>query len=253
MKSIRLKITLFICAGFVGTLNGLAHAVPIVYFGENLTPGSTVSGSPVTARNNFLADLVGVGSENFEGTAAGTTPPLALTFPGSSGSITATIASASGGVCSTATGAVGGISCNGLGRFPTSGTNWYHTNDVFTITFSNPIAAFGFYGTDIGDFDGQVTATLNGGTTVSLTIPNMINAPDGSLLFWGFIDSTNSYTSLQFGNTASGSDVFGFDDLVIGDRGQVAIPEPATLALFGLGFATLGAMRRKKLVFNCVS
>lgn len=246
MKSTKLKTSLFICAGFVGTLSGLAHAVPVVYFGENLAPGGTVSGSPVTARNNFLAGLTGVGSENFESTAAGTTPPLALAFPGSSGSITATITSASGGVCSTASGTVGGIGCNGFGRFPTSGTNWYHTTDVFTITFSNPIAAFGFYGTDIGDFTGQITATLNGGTTVSLTIPSTVDAPNGSLLFWGFIDSTDSYTSLQFGNTASGTDVFGFDDLVIGDRGQV-IPEPATLALFGLGFATLGAMRRKKL------
>jgi len=246
MKSIKLKTTLFICAGLIGSVSGLAHAVPVVYFGENLAPGATVSGDPVTARNNFLAGLTGVGSEDFESTAAGTTPPLALTFPGSTGSITATISSATGGVCNTASGTVGSIGCNGFGRFPTSGTNWYHTTDVFTITFSNPISAFGFYGTDIGDFTGQITATLNGGATVSLTIPSTINAPNGSLIFWGFIDSADSYTSLQFGNTASGSDVFGFDDLVIGDQGQV-IPEPATLALFGLGFATLGAMRRKKL------
>jgi len=49
---------------------------------------------------------------------------------------------------------------NGFGRYPISGNQYFDTGSVFTITFSTAIAAFGFFGVDIGDFGGQVTLTL---------------------------------------------------------------------------------------------
>lgn len=216
-----------------------AHAVPTTYFGENTSPGGTVSGAPLTARNSFLAALAGgVGTEDFESFPDGTGTPLALTFPGSTGSITATL---------NGSGAINQFSkC--CGRFATSGTQIWETDQAFSIDFSSPVAAFGFYATDIGDFDGTMSLTLTGGGTTGLTIPHTVNGPNGSLLFFGFTDTSQTYTSVAFGNTSGGSDVFGFDDMTIGDLQQVQalVPEPSTLALAGLGLLGLCCVRRRR-------
>lgn len=208
----------------------------IVYFGENLTPGGVVSGDPLTAHDEFIAQLTaGVSTENFEGLSSLNT----LTFTGSAGTIGASLS-----------GSANLFSSGGAGRFPTSGSNYVESSGSFTINFTQEIAAFGFYATDIGDFNGQVTVELIGGGTDLYTINNTINAPDSSLLFWGIIDTVNTFSSITFGNTNAGTDFFGFDDMTIGDVGQIvdpnAVSEPMTAALLGLGLAGIAARRRRK-------
>jgi len=112
---------------------------------------------------------------------------------------------------------------NGVGRYPTSGINYWETSDEFSINFSQPIAALGFYGIDIGDFSGQVTLELVNGGNRTFTINNTIDGPGGSVLYYGIIedDPTMQFTQVTFANTESGWDFFGFDDLTIGSLEQI--------------------------------
>lgn len=222
------------------------QAAPTIFFGEDFGLGET---TPLTEWPNatsaeaaFLSSLSGVGTENFESYSSGTGAPLDLTFPGAG---LATL-SGSGSIASVPVG-----STNGVGRYATSGTSYWDAANVFSITFTEEIAAFGFYGTDIGDFNGQVTVTTDNGDVFN--IGNSVNIAGGSVLFWGIIDVENPFTSLTFGNTSGGTDIFGFDDMTIGTVEQVTppvtrVPEPATLALLGLGLLGLGTTYRRKHV-----
>ena len=221
-----------------------ALAAPVIYFGENQTANLSVSGSPVAARAQFLSNLSGVSSQGFESFAVGTRPPISMTFAGSAGNLSATL---------TGVGRVDDRTNNGRFNTTTGGSKWYDVSGAFNITFGTAIAAFGFYGTDIGDFSGRITLSLTDTNDVvtSLTVPNTIDGTDGSLLFYGFIDSTKAYKAISFGNTSpNGTDVFGFDDMVIGERRQIGpptgVPEPGSLALVGLSLAAVVAATRRK-------
>jgi len=233
----------------LGTVCLPAQAATI-FFGENQSPGFAVSGDPLTAHNNFLSSLIGVGTQSFESQSIGQTAPIVLSFPGSSGSISATLTGSN--VVVENNNGDAGQGGNLFGRFATSGSQYLDTSTSnFTVTFSQPVAAFGFYATDVGDIGGQLTVTtVNGGSHV-YTVANTLNGNDGSLLFWGIIDTANPFLSVSFGNSAAGDDFFGFDDLTIGDLQQVnpnPTPLPAALPLFASGIGVFGYLgwRRKR-------
>lgn len=215
-----------------------------VYFGEDLGlgEGTRLPSTPNAdnARNDFLSNLVGAGTETFEGFATGSTPPLSVNFVGAG---TATL-TGGGSIAEVTSGT------NGFGRYPTSGIKYFETSsNNFTINFSDPIAAFGFKGIDIGDFSGQVQLTTSGGTTQTFTVPTTINGRGGSVAFFGIIaEASELFTSISFSNTNAGTDVFGFDDMTIGSLEQVkSTPEPASLiGLLGLGAFGVTTLRKRK-------
>jgi hypothetical protein len=226
-------------------INAPAHAAYLTFFGEDLGNGSTRLPSfpnADAARNTFFSNLVGVGTETFESFAGGTVPPLPINF----GSDTATL---------TGAGSVNNLpSGTFAGRYPISGNKYYEVSPGFGLTFSAPQAAFGFYGIDIGDFNGQITLnlTLAGGGSQLLTVPNSKNVPSGGVLYFGVIatDPSETFTGITFGNTASGVDFFGFDNFSIGRLEQVKpVPVPGALAGILLASGALGfteARRRRQ-------
>lgn len=228
-------------------LGGAANALaaPITFFGEDTSTSGELGPNSTAARDDFLSNLSGVGNEDFESFSSGESAPLDLSFPGSGGTLDATL---------TGTGEI--ESGTGFGRFATSGTNfWEVSTGSFVIDFTDPVSAFGFNGIDIGDFvNDQMVLNLtdSSGETSELTVPHSLDIGnyDRATLFFGFFDLGQTYTSIEFTN-AGGGDTFAFDDMVIGDAGQVTpdptpVPEPSTLALMGLGMLGLGLRRRFK-------
>ena len=230
-----------------------AQAIQI-FFGEDLN-SSAVFPLPSfpnasSAESDFLSNLVGTETEDLEGFADGTGTPLNLTFPGSTGNITATLSGGGGQIESIPAGQT-----NGVGRYGTSPNNFFEVAaggaNNFQVEFNTPVAAFGFFGVDIGDFGGQLTLELSNGTTQMFTVPNTSGSggsTDGSVLFYGLIadNSSETFTTASFLTTTGGGDVFAFDDFTVADIGQVdpdpnPIPEPSSIIAFlilgGLGLA----------------
>ena len=226
-------------AAILGWAAGSTQAAPVTFFGEDLNPsGSTPIPTPLsnTARDNFFNNLTGVSTETFEEFNSGNSN-LSVTFPGSG--ITASL---SGGVIQ---------NFSSAGRFAISSPNYYNTDtSTFAINFTAPVAAFGFYGTDIGDFGGVLSLTLTDihGNVSSLVVPASEGSggsqpQNGSALYFGFFDLSDQYTSIAFNNSNT-DDQFGFDNFSVGSLQQVTptgTPEPSTWVMMMLGFAGLGA------------
>ena len=213
-----------------------AHATLIEYSGITASPGGTVSGAALTAHNTFISALGGAAVDDLESvTGAGSgANPFALSFTGSPGPVTGDlVANGSGTLRTSPTG----------GQFATSGSQYLFFQNGFTITFSTPISSFGFYATDAGDGAADLQMTLTGDETTVLLLETA-GDPNGALLFWGFIDDMNSYSSITVLHTDQ--DGIGYDDFTIG-AAFLTVPEPATLGLFGLGIGGIAfAVRRRK-------
>lgn len=167
-----------------------------------------------------------------------------------------------------------------LGRYnmtaglpPTSDNNdrrghWLESSATFSYLFqgSARISAFGFFGTDFGDFDGTVQLQLwRTGSANPLfsrqidTAPAGTSAPrasDGNLTFFGVVGDTTDdwFDEVRFVLTQTGTgpvDVIGIDSIIVGQSlrapgGGGSVPTPGTLALAGLALTALGALTRHR-------
>lgn len=217
-----------------------AEASPIFFFGEDLGAGGSLPvPNSAAAQASFLGNLVGVGVEDFESLSVGSQFPLNISFGADTATLTGTNTVANTGVRNSAI----------AGRFAISGSNYLNvgTDDAasFTMSFSTPQAALGFYATDIGDFAGTLGIRLDGAAPI--TVPH--GSANGSALFWGIIDTANPFSTVTFVNIGGGSfsDAFGFDDFTIGRVDQVRnVPEPFTGTLLGLALLGVARGRRQR-------
>lgn len=151
------------------------------------------------------------------------------------------------------------------GRSPHSGVS-YWTGEDFTITFDDAVSAFGFWGSDIGDFSNGCTTPgcKDRGITIQLFDELGVSLGDfwvkgdgnnGSVLFWGFVDTAAGparVKSVRITDVTGSQDGQGFDDFMIGqvradfDPGTPnPAPEPGVLALVGLALAGAARARRR--------
>lgn len=193
----------------------------------------------------FLNNFTGSATESFEN--VGSTNPANL--PGIAGATIDTINSSPSGVESTPEN----------GRFAITGTNYYRvgTSQGLTttkITFANPMAAFGFYATDIENQEG-ITLLLegtNGNTT--FVIPTQANGISGAALYYGLVaeNSNQTFNSVTFSLSPVSSidkrnDRFGLDNLTVATYSQIKpVPEPFTIIGTIVG-GTAALRLRKKL------
>jgi hypothetical protein len=260
-------------AAGLGMSAGSAFGVTQTYFGIDFNPDAASGSNPTPlvswpnadmAETQFKSNLVGVTTETFEGVTAEGTPfsdfhgmPIderiefnPMNFARISQDSLLIDQSLVAGVND--------------GRYPTSGTNRLFIpqaqGEDTVISFEDengvpaPQAAFGFFGVDIGDFGGALLVlTQMDGSTQEYDVSTIFGphgsgtAANGSVLFFGVIDTENPFTSIILRNTAPGTDGFAFDDFTIGRIENVMIPLPSVAGLGAFGLMGLASRRRRAL------
>ncbi|MBW4610135.1 MAG: hypothetical protein KME22_23715 [Hassallia sp. WJT32-NPBG1] len=216
MKLTDQLITSAIATAVVVIIGTPAHAYQI-YFGEDINESASFNPPfprlPSTpnadaARNDFLSNLAGAGTETFEGFAPGNVSSFSINFPGAG---TATFQGQ---------GIIQNVPIGATPRYPISGNQFLDIGNFVglptspgfsfnSFTFSNPEAAFGFYATSLGDVLNSPTdleLTLTNGTTQSLTIPAIYNSSAvGSALYYGIIaeNPNEEFTKATFKGRSS--------------------------------------------------
>lgn len=222
-----------------------ATATPVVYLGYDATANKVVApiALPSVAKTAFEGALSGIGAPLLREDMEGMTVPAVLSNQSpidfSFGIITGNPITPSNEALS--------LASTGVFNTTSGGSKFIDASGNVTITFTEAVAGFGLYLTDLGDFSNSlITATLRiaGGGTAQVDVKS--DGLNADLLFFGvYDDSSAAYSSITF-NTNSLGDVFGMDDFVAVVRPvDQRIPEPGTLSMLAIGLLGLGALRRR--------
>lgn len=205
----------------------IAHAVPVTFSSETI----------------FLSSISGPSLESFETLSARNPTPDPIATSAFTMSIAPLLAGFEPDMSILDAPRGGGV-------FATDGNNFILARDLedfaafeITFAFDNPITSFGINITDFGDRDlngGTLSIATNLGDTfvIAETLPVL---SDGNLLFFGIVDAAVPFQTLVLTNTTI-NDGIAIDEIYFTFP---AVPEPGTLALFGIGLAGLGLMRRR--------
>ncbi len=117
-------------------------------------------------------------------------------------------------------------------------------NGPISILFSTPVAAVGLDG---GYFNAIGGTTIEAFDIFGASLGTIVNSALG-IEFYGLFDNTGAnIAGVSFYITGSEPAGFAIDNVTFGNADVInGVPEPASLALLGLGLAGIGFGRRKK-------
>jgi hypothetical protein len=204
------------------------HAAPEIIFGEDVSqhpvggindvPRPTNITNTLNARAQFFMRLAqGVVTEGFEGYPVGSSPAN-LVFG-------TNIATLSGNEFVDTFPAP---TWAPYGGFPLSGTNalglYGNSGQFFTITFSTPQSAFGFFCSDVENNELRFALISSSGDRRNIQVPVTQPQGSGGCFYFGVIDKDSPFTAVEFHNDGAGDDGFDFDDMTIAIPEQILPP-----------------------------